>query len=143
MSFSKEISFCDLKKQYLSVEKEVNKAIKKVLTSGWYILGKEVKSFEQEFANYCSSSFGIGVASGTEALYLALLACGSQPGDEVITVANAGVPGVSAIAMAGAIPVFVDTDPGNYNMNVSKIEEKITDKQKRFCPYTYTDSALI
>ena len=83
------ILFCDLKRQYISIKEHIDKTISKVLSSGWFVLGTEVESFEQIFAQYCNCSFGIGVGSGTEALYLSLLASDIKLGDEVITVANA------------------------------------------------------
>ncbi len=134
MPANKKIPFCDLKRQYLFLKEEVDGEIKKVLYSGWYILGREVEAFEKEFAAYCGCSFGIGVGSGTEALHIALLACGIKPKDEVITVANAGVPMVVAITLAGAVPVFVDINPDTYNIDVSKIERKITKKTKAILP---------
>lgn len=128
------IPFVDLKAQYRSIEQEINAAISAVLNRGWFILGEEVKVFEEEFANYCGARFGVGVGSGTEALHLALLACGIKPGDEVITVPNTAMPTISAISFANAVPVFVDIDPDSYNMDVSKIEEKITSKTKVILP---------
>lgn len=130
----KKIPFCDLKRQYLFAKEKVDGEIKKVLHSGWYILGKEVEAFEKEFAAYCGCSFGIGVGSGTEALHIALLACGIKPKDEVITVANAGVPVVVAITLAGAVPAFVDINSDTYNIDVSKIKERITNKTKAILP---------
>ncbi|UCD54999.1 MAG: DegT/DnrJ/EryC1/StrS family aminotransferase, partial [Candidatus Omnitrophota bacterium] len=104
----RKILYCDLKKEYRSIKKEIDDAIERVFVSGNFILGREVEVLENDFAKYCNSRFGIGVASGTEALYISLLACDIQPGDEVITVANAGVPTVCAITLTGAKPVFAD-----------------------------------
>jgi len=134
MPTAKKIPFCDLKRQYLCLKDEIGREVESVLSSGWYILGKEVESFEKEFSAYCGCPFGIGVGSGTEALHIALLACGINPGDEVITVANAGVPMVVAITLAGALPVFVDINPDTYNIDCAKIEEKITDRTKAILP---------
>lgn len=128
------ILFCDLKRQYISIKEHIDKTISKVLSSGWFVLGTEVESFEQIFAQYCNCSFGIGVGSGTEALYLSLLASDIKLGDEVITVANAGVPTVVAITLTGAVPVFVDINYKSYNIDSSKIEEKITDKTRAIIP---------
>lgn len=133
-SFYKNITFCDLKKQYRNLEKQLSKAIKQTLHSGCYILGEEVRLFEQEFSKWCNCSFGVGVASGTEALYIALLVCGVKSGDEVITVANAGVPTVCAIAMTGAIPIFVDINERSYTIDVSKIEKLLTKKTEAILP---------
>lgn len=130
----KTVPFCDLGRQYKAIRKEVDSAINRTMSSGRYILGREVEGFEREFANYCGVSFGIGVSSGTEALHIALLACGVGPGDEVITVANAGVPMVVAITSAGATPVFADIDPVSYNIDASKIIKRITRKTKAILP---------
>ncbi|MDP8247684.1 MAG: DegT/DnrJ/EryC1/StrS family aminotransferase [Candidatus Tritonobacter lacicola] len=134
MSSPGTIPFIDFKRQYRLIEGEIRGAIERVFDSGYFILGREVESLEREFASYCGSSFGVGVASGTEALYVSLLACGIEPGDEVVTVANAGVPTIAAITLAGAIPVFVDIDPGSYTIDVSKIEEAITDRTRVLLP---------
>ena len=79
------------KAQYMSHKDEIDAAIKRVLESGWYILGGEVKAFEEEFSGYVGVSFGLGVGSGTEAIHLALKACGMGKGDEVITVSHTAV----------------------------------------------------
>ena len=119
------IPFSDLKLQYLSIKDEIDAGIERVLASGWFILGSEVEAFEEEFAAYVGASHGIGVGSGTEALHLALLACGVGRGDEVITVSHTAVATVAAIEAAGARPVFVDIDPLSYTMDPSQLEEKI------------------
>lgn len=123
------IPFVDLSKQYLTIKEEIIPAISKVLNKGWFILGKEVASFEVEFARYCQSKYAVGVGSGTEALHLSLLACGVKPGDEVITVPNTAVPTVSAICFANARPVFVDINPKTYTMNPDSLKECL---RKRF-----------
>jgi dTDP-4-amino-4,6-dideoxygalactose transaminase len=112
------VPFGDLHKQYVRIQTEIDAAIREVLDSGWFILGKQGEAFEQEFASYCGARYGIGVGSGTEALHLALLAVDVEPGDEVITVPNTTVPTVSAITFAQAIPRFVDIDPVTYLMDV-------------------------
>jgi dTDP-4-amino-4,6-dideoxygalactose transaminase len=129
-----QIPFGDLKRQYISIKDEIDEAIRKVLNRGSFILGENVESFEREFSNFCGAKFGIGVGSGTEALHLSLVSCGVQAGDEVITVANTAVPTVSAISFANATPVFVDIDPESYNINPSKIEEKISKRTKVILP---------
>lgn len=128
------IPFVDLKKQYLSIRKEIDAAVKSVLESGYLILGENVKSFEKEFANYCEAKFGVGVANGTEAIFLALLACGIGRGDEVITVPNTATPTVLAICHTGATPIFVDICPQTYNMDDSKVEEMITKRTRAILP---------
>jgi dTDP-4-amino-4,6-dideoxygalactose transaminase len=128
------IPFCELRRQYLSIKEEIDQAVARVLNRGWFILGEEVSSFEEEFAAYCRAAYGVGVGSGTESLHLALLACGVEPGDEVITVPNTAVATVAAIELTGATPVFVDIDPVTYNMDVSRVEEKITPRTKVLLP---------
>lgn len=130
----KKIPFTDLSGQYHSIKDDVDSAIKEVLDSGWYILGKKVELFEKNFANYCQVKQGIGVANGTDAIHLALLACGVGKGDEVITVSNTATPTVLAITYTGAKPVFVDIDPESYTIDINKIEENITEKTKAILP---------
>jgi len=129
-----QIEFVDLKRQYHTVEEEVLTEITRVLSSMKLFLGSNVQQFEVDFARYCGTEFAIGVGSGTEALHLALLACGISDGDEVITVPNTFFATVEAIALVDAIPVFVDIDPKNYNIDVSQIESKITAKTKAIIP---------
>jgi len=129
-----EIPFCDLRRQYLSLKEEIDQAVARVLNRGWFILGEEVKAFEEEFAAYCGAAYGVGVGSGTEALHLALLACGVKPGDEVITVPNTAVATVAAIELADATPLFVDTDPVAYNMDISQVAAKITPRTRVLLP---------
>lgn len=90
---------------------EVRNAVDRVVNSGWYILGPEVEAFEEEFAAYCGVEHCVGVANGTDALELALRAVGVEPGDKVVTVANAGGYSTTAILAVGAIPIYVDVDP--------------------------------
>lgn len=129
-----KIPFTDLSGQYHSIKDDVDSAIKEVLDSGWYILGKKVELFEENFATYCHARYGIGVANGTDAIHLALLACGIRKGDEVITVSNTATPTVLAITYTGAKPVFVDIDPEYYTIDINKIEENITEKTKAILP---------
>jgi dTDP-4-amino-4,6-dideoxygalactose transaminase len=124
----------DLKDQYNAIKGQVNGAVARVLESGWFILGQEVEAFESEFAAYCGLSHGIGVGSGTEALHLALLACGVGPGDEVITVPHTAVATVSAIELTGARPVFVDIDPTSYTIAPDQLESRITARTKVIVP---------
>jgi dTDP-4-amino-4,6-dideoxygalactose transaminase len=120
--------------QYLSYKNEIDKAIRHVVESGWYILGEEVKAFEAEFASYLGIDHGIGVGSGTEALHLAIKACGIGIGDEVITVSHTAVATVSAIELAGATPVFVDIEPDYYTMDPDLLKKAITNKTKAIIP---------
>jgi len=120
--------------QYLSHKDAIDKAISRVLNKGWYILGEEVKAFEEEFAGYIGVKYGIGVGSGTEALHLALVACGIGPGDEVITVSHTAVATVAAIKLAGANPIYVDIDPVFYTLNPNKLEAAISANTKAIIP---------
>jgi dTDP-4-amino-4,6-dideoxygalactose transaminase len=105
-----------------------------VIESGWFILGHEVAAFEQEFATFCGARHCVGVASGAEALYLALAAAGIGPGDEVITVANACMYDVAAILQAGARPVLVDVDPATQNIDPAAVAAAITPRTKAVIP---------
>lgn len=129
-----KIELVDLRRQYHNYKKEINKAMQLVLDSGNFILGKEVEALEQEFAKFCEAKYCIGVASGTDALFLSLKALGIGAGDEVITVPNSFIATALCISMTGAKPVFVDIDPNTYNIDVKKIEEKIDSKTKAIIP---------
>jgi dTDP-4-amino-4,6-dideoxygalactose transaminase len=129
-----KIPFGDLSRQYEQYKDEIDAVVQGVLKKGNFILGENVSLFEEEFSSYCGCKYGIGVGSGTEALHLALLACGVGQGDEVITVSNSAVPTVSAIRFAGANPVFVDIEEATYNINPELIEQKITSKTKAMIP---------
>ena len=128
------IPLVDLKDQYRLIKQEVDAAIRKVLENGQFILGAEVEALEKEVARYCGVKYGIGVASGTDALLLALLACGIKPGDEVITTPFTFVATAEAIVRCGGTPVFVDIDPRTFNLNPAKIEAKIGNKTKAILP---------
>jgi dTDP-4-amino-4,6-dideoxygalactose transaminase len=120
--------------QYYSHKEDIDKAISRVLTEGRYILGREVEAFEKEFADYIGVSYGIGVGSGTEALHLAMRACGITAGDQVITVSHTAVATVAAIRLAGGTPVFVDIEPDYYTLAPAKLETAITEKTKAIIP---------
>jgi len=130
----KEIAFVDLKRNYLSVRDEIEKALHDVMERTAFILGREVKEFEEEFAAYCGAQYCIGVASGTDALKIALKAIGIMPGDEVITAANTFIATVLAISESGATPVLVDCDPHYYTIDPDGIEKAITRKTKAIIP---------
>ena len=119
---------------YLAHKNEIDKSLERVLYSGQYILGEEVKMFEQEFADYIGVRFGIGVGSGTDALHLSLSACDIGLGDEVITVSHTAVATVAAIEMVGAEPVLVDIDPKTYTMDPSQIDDAVTPRTKAIVP---------
>lgn len=122
------------KAQYLSYKSDIDAAISRVLNSGSYILGKEVLSLEEEFARYIGVAHGIGVGSGTEALHLALAACGIGRGDEVITVSHTAVATVVAIVLTGATPVLVDIEPNFFTLDPNKLKEVITPQTKAIIP---------
>ena len=105
-----------------------NKAIE-VLRSGWYILGKEVSAFEEEFARYIGAKYCVGLASGLDALWIAVRLLGIGVGDEVLVQANTYIATVMGVTMNGATPIFVEPDE-HYGMDVTKMENLITDKTK-------------
>ncbi len=110
-------------------QEEFEKKARDILRSGWYVLGKEVSSFEEEFARYTGSNYCVGLASGLDALWIAFRVLGIGCGDEVIVQGNTYIASVMGITINGATPVFVEPDE-YYNMDASQIEEKITDKTK-------------
>jgi dTDP-4-amino-4,6-dideoxygalactose transaminase len=122
------------KAQYQAHKQEIDAALARVLSGGWYILGQEVKAFEEEFAAYCGVKYGVGVGSGTEAVHLALRACDIGPGDEVITVAHTAVATVSAIELCGATPVMVDVEPDYFTIDPEKVRAAITARTKAIVP---------
>jgi dTDP-4-amino-4,6-dideoxygalactose transaminase len=128
------VPFNDLKRRYLAHKSEIDRAIESVLNSGQYILGKHVEEFERSFAQYCGLLYGVGVASGTDAIHLSLRACGVGEGDEVITVANTCVPTIAAINMAGAKAIFVDINPLTFTIDPKKIEAAITKNTSAIVP---------
>jgi len=124
----------DLKLQYQSIKQEVDDAVHRVLDHSKFILGPEVKQLEAELAKYCNTKYAVGVASGTDALLLALRACGVNPGDEVITTAFTFFATAGVVSRLGAIPVFCDIEESTYNINPELIEAKITNKTKAIMP---------
>lgn len=129
-----KIQLLDLQKQYEEIKNETDKAVIDVLSSGAYIMGQNVKSFDNEFAQYIGVKHAISVGNGTDALVLALKAMGIGAGDEVITTAYTFFATAEAISFVGACPVFVDVCLDTYNIDVTKIEEKITNKTKAIMP---------
>ena len=124
------IKFLDLHKINERFRDELDAATKRVLDSGWYLLGKENEAFEAEFAAYCGVKHAIGCANGLDALKLIIRAYGFGPGDEVIAPANTYIASLIAISASGATPVLVEPDPGTYLIDPAKIEEKITPRTK-------------
>ena len=129
-----KIEFLDLKKQYKFIKKEIDTAINNVLKSGNFIGGKEVEKLEQEIAKFCKAKYTVGVNSGTDALFLSLVALGIGRGDEVITSPFTFIATGEIITNTGAKPVFVDIEPGSFNIDPFKIEKAITQKTKAIIP---------
>lgn len=128
--------------QYRAHEADIRTAVARVLEGGNYILGPEVESFERAFAAYCGSAHAVGVANGTDALRLALMALDAGAGDEVITVSHTAVATAAAILAIGATPVFVDIDPVYYSIDPGLIEAAITPRTKAIVPvHLYGQSA--
>lgn len=128
------IPLADLRAQYQSIRDEVDAALRRVLESSQFVLGREVAAFEEEFAAYCGTAHAVGVNSGTSALHLALLAAGVGPGDDVITVPFTFVATVAAILYTGARPIYVDIDPATYTMDPRSLEAAITERTKAILP---------
>lgn len=120
------VRYWDYLDEYLHNRDEVLALVDEVFSSGRLILGSKVSAFEEKFSAMCGARFGVGVNSGTDALFLAFKALGVGPGAEVITVANTAVPTVAAIRAAGATPVFVDVEADSFLMDVSQLERVIT-----------------
>jgi len=128
------VPFLDLKQEYQSIKDEVNVSLQQVMDSCRFVLGESVNSFEKEFASFCGTKYAVGVANGTDALRLVLLACGIEKGDEVITVPNTFIATTEAISQTGAKIVFVDINSSTYNIDVSRIEGAINEKTKAIVP---------
>jgi hypothetical protein len=122
------------KKQYLSIKKEIDTAILKVVGSGFYIGGEEVNSFEKKVARFLKVKYAVSVNSGTDALFLSLKAAGVKNGDEVITTPFTFIATAEVIANLGAKPVFVDIESDTFNINPNLIEKEITSKTKAIIP---------
>ena len=128
------IPMVDLKGQYQTLKQEIDAGIQDVLDATSFILGPNVQALEKEVADYCGVKHAIGVASGTDALHLALLSAGIGPGDEVITSPFTFIATAEAISYVGAKPVFVDVNPDTFNIDPALIEAAITDKTKAVLP---------
>jgi dTDP-4-amino-4,6-dideoxygalactose transaminase len=128
------IPFLDLKAPYLELKQELDDAIARVVSSGWFIGGPEVEAFEADYATYCGSSHAVGVANGLDALYLALRAMDVGPGDEVIVPSNTYIATWLAVSQCGAIPVPVEPDAQTYNIDPGLIEAAITTRTKVILP---------
>lgn len=132
------IKFLDLHKINNQYRPEIDKVIKEVIDSGWYIMGNKLESFEKEFAKYCGTKYCIGVGNGLDALILILKAYKElgklEYGDEIIVPANTYIASILAISQNGLIPVLVEPDIETYNIDPLKIEDKITKKTKAIMP---------
>ncbi len=128
------IPLLDLKRQYKDIKTEIEREVSSVLADAQYIMGANVKAFEQEFAEYTGAKNAISVANGTDALVIALEALGIGAGDEVITTPFTFFATAESISAVGATPVFVDIRPDTYNLDEKKIEAKITPKTKAIMP---------
>lgn len=128
------IPFLDLKSVQLSQAAELTAAFERVLRSGWYILGNEVRQFEQEYATYCGAEECIGVANGLDALVLALRALNIGPGDEVIVPANTYIATWLAVTQVGATPVPVEPDEATRNLDPQRVEAAITPRTRALLP---------
>ncbi len=129
-----KVNFVDLVAQYQTIKDEVHEAIDKVISTSSFVLGPAVTEFEEAFAKYCQTELCVGVASGADALHLALRALGIGAGDEVIAPANTFIATINAIALAGATPVLVDMNEDDYLIDTSLIEGAITDRTKAIMP---------
>lgn len=128
------ILFNDFSKEPEELKQEIHQAIQRVVDSGWFILGKELEAFESAFADYIGSRYCVGVASGTEAIALALMAHDIGPGDEVITTNLTAYPTITGILQSGARPVVVDIFSKNGLIDYTRIEEKITPRTAAIVP---------
>jgi len=137
-----KVPLLDLKPQYLSLKKEIDDAIQRVVDSQYFINGPDVAKLEEEINAYLGVKYSVGVTSGTDALLLALMAFDIKPGDEVIVPTYSFFATAGVVARLNAVPVFVDSDPVTFNMNPAGIEKKITSKTKAIIPvHLYGQSA--
>jgi len=128
------VPFVDLQAQYRAIKTEVDAAIRRVLDTSAFILGREVEEFERAFAEYVGARFCVGVSNGTAAVQLAVTACGVGAGDEAIVPANTFFATAEAVSTAGATPVFVDCDPASSNLDVTKLEAAVTPRTRAVIP---------
>ena len=128
------VPLLDLRSEYAALRQDLLRTVDAVLSSGRLYLGPETEAFETEFAAYCGAAHAVACSSGTDALVLALQACGVGPGDEVITVSHTFIATVAAIVLAGATPVFVDVDPRTYTMDMSQLAAAHTPRTAAILP---------
>ena len=132
--YDQPIPLLDLKAQYAPIREEVRAVMDRVCDAQYFIGGPEVEALEKEVAAYSQAQFGIGVTSGTDALIVALMTIGTQPGDEIITTPYSFFATAGCIDRLGAVPVFVDIDPSSYNIDPEQIEASITSKTRAIIP---------
>lgn len=125
-----KVPFLDVRKAYEELKEEVDAAVQRVLTSGWYLLGEEIDGFEREFAAYCGVKHCIGVANGLDALHLILRAMGVRAGDEVIVPSNTYIATWLAVSYTGATPVPIEPREDSYNLSPELISQAITPRTK-------------
>lgn len=130
----RKIQMVDTKNQYLAIKKEVDDAIQVVLDSASYINGKAVQDFSKNLATYLNVSYVVPCANGTDALQIAMMALGLQPGDEIITPSFTYIATTEVVALLGLAPVFVDVDPVTYCMDINSLKNAITPKTKAIVP---------
>jgi dTDP-4-amino-4,6-dideoxygalactose transaminase len=130
----KKIPFLDVGASYRELKSELDEAISRVLDSGWYLLGKELEAFENEYATYTESNHCVGLANGLEALVLSLKALGVGPGDEVVVPANTYIATWLAVSYVGATPIPVEPIPGIWNIDPERIESAVTSRTKVILP---------
>lgn len=137
-----KVPFLDFVQPYEELKEELDAAYFRFMRSAWYVLGKEVEAFEEEYANFCGVKYCVGVGNGLEALHLILRACGIGEGDEVIVPSNTYIATWLAVSYAGAQPVPVEPNPRTFNLDPGRIESAITSKTKAIMPvHLYGQSA--
>ena len=138
MSIHSNIPFLDLVTPHVELEQELTEVFQKALRTAGFIGGPAVEEFEEAFATFCGTQHAVGVGNGTDALRFALIACGIQQGDVVVTVPNTFIATTEAISQAGALPEFVDIDENTYNMDPAKLKEYL----EKHCEVAYSDRLL-
>ena len=129
-----KIPFLSFNETNRQIKSEVLQQMENVFDSNWYVLGQHVKEFEEMYAEFTGSKFCIGVGNGLEAIHLSLRALGIGKGDEIIVPSNTYIATILAVTYTGATPVFVEPDISTFNIDVTKIEERITSNTKAILP---------
>src|SRR6266480_469730 len=129
-----KVPFLELRPAYEELRAELDAAYRRVMDSGWYLLGEELDGFEQEFRTYCGVNHCIGVGNGLDALHLILRGYGIGTGDEVLVPTNTFIATWLAVSYAGATPVPVEPDPRTYNLDPNRIESTLTPRTKAIMP---------